>query len=293
MFPASTLGGLTMKLDNMDKEQYEKQCSLYHTMKSKSDDALHKVILQGEKDEKHAAASTLTTRGGRTNFRKAVEFCRSTDPSVREQGAFVLGQLGTPERPYSEESVPILISLLENDPDEDVRAAAAFALGHLGNPQAISHLIDYANDESVEIKFGVAFSLGCFFESPEVVAPLISLSADADEDVRNWATFGLGTCLDIDTKELRDALVARLSDEAPEIRGEALVGLAKRKDERVIEPLKRELSGEFFGDWCLEAAELMSDPVFYPLLLSLRERIDDEEGRFVAQADNAIAACKP
>ncbi len=264
-------------------------------MKSKSDEELYEVIVSGDSDEKHAAASELTfARGGSANFRKAVEFCGSPDRSVREQGAFILGQLGTPERPYSEESAPILLSLLENDSDEDVRAAAAFALGHLGNPQAISHLIDHANDRSAEIKFGVAFALGCFFESPEVVAPLIGLSADADDDVRNWATFGLGRSLDMDTKELRDALVARLSEEDPEIRGEALIGLAKRKDDRVIEPLKRELSGEFFGGWCLEAAELMSDPVFYPLLLSLRERIDGEvEGRFVDQADDAIASCRP
>lgn len=277
----------------MDKEQYEKEGALLREMKPKSDEQLHEVILRGDNDQKRAAASELTIRGGKANFHKALEFCQSTDPAVREQGAFVLGQLGTPERPFSEESFPVLIDLLDNDPVEDVRAAAAFALGHLGNPKAVSSLIAHADDDSAEIRFGLAFALGNFDE-PEVVAPLIALSTDADNDVRTWAVFSLGTCLEMDNAALRGALVARLSEKDAEIRGEALIGLAKRKDERVLEPLKRELSGEFWGGWCLEAAELMADPALYPLLLSLRERIADEgEEGFLSEADHAIAACKP
>ncbi len=277
----------------MDKEQYEKEGALLREMTPKSDGQLHEVILRGEYDEKRAAASELTTRGGMANFHKALEFCKSPDSAVREQGAFVLGQLGTPERPFSEESAPVLIDLLDNDPVEDVRAAAAFALGHLRNPKAVSSLIAHADDDSAEIRFGLAFALG-HFDDPDVVAPLIALSTDADYDVRNWATFSLGTCLEMDTGALRDALVARLSEEDAEIRGEALIGLAKRKDERVLEPLERELFGEFWGGWCLEAAELMAHPALYPLLLSLRERIADEgEEGFLSEADHAIAACKP
>ncbi len=277
----------------MDKEQHEREGALLRAMMPKSDKQLHEVILRGEYDEKHAAASELTTRGGVANFRKALELCQSPDSTVREQGAFVLGQLGTPERPFSEESTPVLVDLLDNDPVEDVRASAAFALGHLGNPKAVSSLIAHADDGSAEIRHGLAFSLGSFNE-PDVVAPLITLSADTDYDVRNWATFSLGTCIEMDTEALRDALVARLSEEDAEIRGEALIGLAKRKDARVLEPLKRELSGEFWGGWCLEAAELMGDPALYPLLLSLRERIVNEgEDGFISEADHAIAACKP
>lgn len=260
-------------------------------MKQKSNEELYEVIRQGGCDEKRAASSQLTTRGGSIIFLKAVEFCISSNSSIRAEGAFILGQLGTPERPFREESTPLLIDLLEKDQDDSVRASAAAALGHLRDSLAIPHLIRSAGDRSAEVRFDTAFALGCF-NSPDVIASLITLSIDPDDDVRNWATFGIGTCLDIDTNEIREALVARLSEDDSEIRGEALIGLAKRKDERVIEPLIRELSGEFFGSWCIEAAELMSDPIFYPFLLSLRDRIEREvESRFISQLDDAIAAC--
>ncbi|WP_208721367.1 hypothetical protein [Corallococcus aberystwythensis] len=48
---------------------------------------------------------------------------------------------------------------------------------------------------------------------------------------------------EVDTPELREALVDRLSEAHPKIRGEALLGLALRKDARVLEPLRRVLEG--------------------------------------------------
>jgi len=57
---------------------------------------------------------------------------------------------------------------------------------------------------------------------------------DVDDSVRDWATFGIGSLCDIDTPELRDALAARLADADEEVRGEAVVGLATRGDNRAI-----------------------------------------------------------
>jgi HEAT repeat protein len=56
---------------------------------------------------------------------------------------------------------------------------------------------------------------------------LAKLTADEDEEVRDWATFGLGVLGDIDTVEIREALAARLSDANDDAREEAVVGLAK------------------------------------------------------------------
>jgi len=279
-------------MEHYDPEEYERDVRLAQEMKVKTDAELYEVITHREPDAKYAASSHLTTRGGRANFLKALEFCTDPDPSIRVQGAFILGQLGTPGRPFSEESAPVLIGLLQHDPDEDVRSAAAFALGHLENPLALPHLVASARDPSAEIRYGAAFSLPRF-QAPEVVEPLIALSADADDDVRNWATFALGSLLDFDTAVIRDALAARLTEDEAEIRGEALIGLAKRRDERVVEPLQRELAGEFFGSWCLEAAELYADARFYPHLVSLRGRMAGEEQRFIDDLERALAACRP
>lgn len=276
-----------------ETDQDDRALLLFEHMRQKPLGELWEIIAQGGSDEKHAAAMELQSRGGDTNFQKALEFCRSPDPLVRDKGAFILGQLGTPERPYSEQSAPVLINLLENDPDEGVRASAAYALGHLGNPIAVPQLLVNTKHRSAEIRLGVAFAL-CSFDGQNVVDALITLSSDSDRDVRDWATAGLGTFLELDSPQIRDALVVRLSEDDAEIRGEALIGLARRGDERVVDPLKRELSGEFYGGWCLEAAELMADPALHPLLVSLRTRIESEvEDRFIHELEQALAACKP
>jgi hypothetical protein len=63
----------------------------------------------------------------------------------------------------------------------------------------------------------------------------------------NWATFGLGSQIEVNTKEIRDALFKRLGEEDDEIRGEALVGLSIRKDKRVLGPLLKELTSKTLG----------------------------------------------
>jgi len=65
----------------------------------------------------------------------------------------------------------------------------------------------------------------------------------SDEDVRDWATVGLGTMVDRDTEQVREALVARLEDPHQETRAEALKGLAARADTRAVESLLAELRG--------------------------------------------------
>jgi HEAT repeat protein len=119
--------------------------------------------------------------------------------------------------------------------------SALVALGHLdaGDPVDI---VSQAAHPSADIRHAVAYALGGRADVISVRA-LTALSSDHDEDVRDWATFGLGSLCDVDTTDVRDALIARLSDENAEVRGEALVGLAMRADRRaspyLIAALKR------------------------------------------------------
>jgi HEAT repeat protein len=96
--------------------------------------------------------------------------------------------------------------------------------------------------------------------------------------VRDWATFGLARQTDRDLPALRDALAARLADDDPETRAEAVHGLAVRADERAIEPLLRRLEAapgpadvEFVLTEALYAlAAATADPRLHPHLLADR-----------------------
>lgn len=88
------------------------------------------------------------------------------------------------------------------------------------------------------------------------------MSNDPDHDVKNWATFNLGSQCDADTPELKKALEARLTDEDSEIRGEAILGLAKRRYGNIEDIIIKELQGEEIGTLVLEAATLIGDRTF-------------------------------
>src|SRR5262249_24072368 len=120
----------------------------------------------------------------------------------------------------------------------------------------------------------------------------IELSEDEDEDVRDWATFGLGTQIDLDTPQIREALAMRL-DDSGEAQGEAMVGLARRKEERVLKPLLEALSWADPGGLILEAAEEYADPRLYQALLQLKARQTNSEGYYKDYLEAAIKACNP
>ena len=83
----------------------------------------------------------------------------------------------------------------------------------------------------------MAFALGKFTDDPVAVQTLLPLTLDVDDDVRDWATFGIGALGKLDSPEIRDALVSRLNDSFEDVRQEAMVGLARMKDQRVLSSL--------------------------------------------------------
>ena len=77
---------------------------------------------------------------------------------------------------------------------------------------------------------------------------------DQDSDVRDWATFGLGTQSEADSAIIRDGLFERLQDTDYDTRAEAAVGLARRKDIRVLPVVIEELEADEYGTLFEEAA---------------------------------------
>ena len=257
-----------------------------------TEELIQTALADPESQQAWHAIRVMHVRGSEREYEAARQLCESDKAVERELGVHILGQLGSQNIAFLEESLPLLFARLD-DPAEDVIAAAGFALGHRRDPRAIPRLIRLKDHTNPDIRFGVVCGISGH-DNEAAVEVLIALCADPDRDVRNWATFGLGTQIDLDTTQIRDALFARVFGEDPEIREEALLGLAKRGDNRVLEPLRQELAGEFHGEWCLEAAELLGDPVLYPLVFELYKRLDDsEKARYEDSFQAALAACKP
>ena len=150
-------------------------------------------------------------------------------------------------------------SLLEHEEAVRPMDAAIAALGHLDNPAAIPLIIEHESHPNADIRFAVACSLGSFPSDPRSAECLLSLMKDVDEEVRDWATFGPGVQGDLDSVAIRDALFERLSDSNKDVREEAIAGLGKRKDQRVLPSLVATLEESAVSRPAIEAAIDMLD----------------------------------
>lgn len=253
----------------------------------------HQVITEAltEPDEDLAwnAVIMLHFRGTKEVFDAASQLCISECPRERTLGANILAQLGIPIRSFPLESVALLQNLLPIENDDSVLDAICIGLGHIHDPTVIPALVQLKTHTSGKVRYAVVFGL-LGFENDLAIRTLIELSQDQDANVRDWATFGLGSQIVADTPEIREALFARLSDSDEMTRGEALVGLAKRKDRRIIEPLIEELAGFLcaeYGEYSLQAAEEIADARLLPTLLRLKHSTNPQDETF----DEAIRRC--
>lgn len=251
------------------------------------------LSLQGDKEDDAAweAVRELRERGSDEVFEAAVKLLHSASARERGRGADILAQLGGRRR--SDELITKcadeVLSALATEQDAAVLDAMGAALGHLRDDRAVPALQPLKNHPDADVRMGVVMGM-MPHRDPVAIQTLIELSRDADEDVRNWATFSLGTqAEDVDTPELRDALFDRLTESNAELRGEALVGLAMRKDPRVLEPLRRELEGDTVIVLAVEAAQALEDVSLLPLLRHLQAPTSQDTGHFLSVLTEAIA----
>jgi HEAT repeat protein len=250
---------------------------------SRTTEDLFQASLQGDYDDEGAwdAVHVLRIRGTDEVFRLAVHYTQSADALERARGLDVLAQLGagrpTNERPHVDASVTIAIESLQ-DFDPLVVNSAAWALAHLGGDGAVSALIPMRTNPDPDIRWAVANGLNGS-ERPDAISAIIELMDDPDDNVRDWATFALGTQCDVDSETIREALRKRLDDQYDKARDEALWGLAQRKDEQGLKMLIERLDADHWiaGDE-MAAAETLNAPPDTPveqLLDGLRKLLGD------------------
>lgn len=234
--------------------------------------------------------TALWRRGTSEILEDARQLCHSPDPVERRLGANILGQLGARPGVFHEERLMALLEVLGGEEDEDVLVAACTGLGHLADTRANGALIHLKNHQDEDVRHAVAFGLSGELDEASI-SVLVELSEDEDADVRNWATFRLGSKDALDVPDIPQALAARLDDPHEDTRCEAIVGLARRKDARALEPLIVELQATkdvttYNLQLLLEAARELADPKLCASLLGLRY-----EGMEDSSLDEALAEC--
>ncbi|MFI5345104.1 MAG: HEAT repeat domain-containing protein [Elusimicrobiota bacterium] len=250
--------------------------------------------------------SELRRRGTREIFLTAKELCLSNNQHRRCLGIDVLCQLRTEDpnlqkTPSSHNTRPVfvqesirLIRPFLSDRRIEVLTSAIYALGHMNDPKRAKLLSHLSTHRNRDVRHAIATALGSG-GGPLGRQILINLSADKDPEVRNWATFGIGTLSETNSVAVREALAKRLHDRCKDARYEAIVGLAKRKDPRAIEHILHDLKTTNPRVFTLDAAREFGHPIFLLLLkaqwkTARKEKLTDSY--WGAQLKDAITACE-
>jgi hypothetical protein len=224
-------------------------------------------------------------------FQAALALCECNDVRGRCLGADILQRLAADWKqhvfPFAERSTPVLDRLLD-DPNDDVVVLALLAIQQLGNISA-ARIVPLAAHANKWVRFFVIDALS-IEDDGAALQTVIALSRDEAGMVRDWATFRLATS-DVDSTTVRDALAMRLTDLDQDARGEAIAGLARRGDPRVvvaIEPeLRYQLTRERPNDFAVEAAAAMPSLAYVPALRLLLARAPES-----STVSSALAKCE-
>jgi HEAT repeat protein len=118
---------------------------------------------------------------------------------------------------------------------------------------------------------------------------LVEMTKDEHPVNRDWATLLLAQ-QDIDTPQVRDALLGAAEDENQNVRAEAILGLAQRDKALALPLLRRELSAETVAVPLFEAAAIIAHP---SLVADLRAFADPSgDDFFDGLATDALRACE-
>lgn len=212
--------------------------------------------------------SELRNRPSEELFSKCRELTKSNNTKLRKIGVDILAQLGLPLRPFLNETLKLYFDLLNVETDPEVLMSLLYSIGHNNeklDKNQIDKICSFINHDNNLVKEGLVSAL-LGIDNLTAIETLIKLSSDKLNYIRNWATFGLGTQIERNNKNIIEALWERVNDRHQETKLEAIVGLAKRKDNRINDIIRRELIGGNFGTLLFEAIIETQDKEFLPIL---------------------------
>lgn len=161
-------------------------------------------------------------------------------------GIDILSQLGSKRQKFKGKLLELIFDILVKTDNEKLIYSCLIAIyhNHKGLPnRQIKILSNFKRSKSKDIRYGVVFSLSTI-ENKIAIDTLIFLTKDRSPQVRDWATFGIGTHIKTDNPEIREALYKRCFDKDYQTKQEAIKGLDNRNDERVYQIISQDLKSK-------------------------------------------------
>jgi tetratricopeptide (TPR) repeat protein len=176
---------------------------------------------------------------GITYLQRVLQNRTPATAELRGQAVFLLGQYD------SEETLDLMVDVVQNDPDPEVKAQAAFWLSQVDDPRAVDATIAILEDPSLDddIKGQAVFALGQT-DDPRAGQILrdYAMRPDVDPEVRGMAVHGLAQHPSEENAQLLKQMFGEVQD--PEVRDQILFALSQ-------------MPGAVDGDWLLG---IFSDP---------------------------------
>jgi HEAT repeat protein len=188
------------------------------------------------------ALAVLHQRGTRDIFVAATAMTHHPAAHRRALGCSLLGELGRGGEISVPEIEHALLEVLNREAVSGVRGAALTALGHTrsngdlaGRDLIDNAILGFVSDPDPYVRGSLAFALAGT-TSKSAIDVLLTLMEDSESvRARNWATTTIRSDLNLDSPTIREALFRRALEDPDDVtRGEALHGLAARKDARAI-----------------------------------------------------------
>lgn len=223
----------------------------------------------------------------------AVAALDAPHPVRRAIAADLLGVVADCHPDATSDATSVLVAACPRETNVTVQRSIAEAMGH-GDRRVLPALVAYAAHPDASVRLATARALTtAMYDDPDDTGldALLRLSADTDPEVRNWATFGFGWQLSVDSTAVREALWARTTDTYPEARQEGIRGLARRRDRRVVPLVAGLLRADAAHVFTFDAAAFLGDPDLLPVL-ALYNPIDQGVAEAMTECDPAARTAR-
>jgi len=181
-----------------DYEGHSLRLLVWQASKQYRTAALWQFLYDRDVIVRSATARELQIRGGKLVYEQTKKLLKDDSKTIRELAAFILGQLGTPKRPFKTASTRDLLRLIKFEKNATVRATSICSLGQLKATKALATIISFSHDPSPAVRGSVAFAIGMIYCEKLATIPirtkrlLNKLCSDKPREVRGMAKLGIG-----------------------------------------------------------------------------------------------------